>query len=97
MPDAVPIAGCRACRVSRVVRLACRVSRRGLRRFTAVQLGAVGGLYALKESTFGILFPLLIATLHPLRLLLGRSNLVSEEELQVLDPCAGAVSCAVEP
>ncbi|MBT6276420.1 MAG: hypothetical protein HOI95_20080 [Chromatiales bacterium] len=41
-------------------------------RFTGVQLFCLAALWALKTSFLGILFPILIALLVPLRALLGR-------------------------
>lgn len=52
--------------------------------FTAVQVAALTLLWVLKSSAIGILFPLLIALLAPLRLLLAR--FYSPAELAALDP-----------
>lgn len=51
--------------------------------FTAIQAAALAALWALKTSAIGILFPVLIALLVPLRLLLKR--FYTPEELAVLD------------
>lgn len=51
--------------------------------FTAIQAGALAALWALKTSAIGILFPVLIALLVPLRLLLNR--FYTPQELAVLD------------
>ncbi|MEZ6185377.1 MAG: sodium bicarbonate transporter family protein [Planctomycetota bacterium] len=51
--------------------------------FTAVQAGALVALWILKTSKVGILFPVLIALLVPLRILLGR--FYSDAELHALD------------
>jgi len=66
--------------------LACKVSRASLAKVTAVQCGCLVALYVIKESVVGILFPLLIAVLHPIRQVLGASGMVSDVELHVLDP-----------
>ena len=49
-----------------------RVPRSVIHRFTAIQLGALAALWLLKTSVVGILFPILIAGLVPLRLSLSR-------------------------
>jgi hypothetical protein len=61
-----------------------RVRHRKIHVFTAVQILALGALWLLKASALGLLFPILIALLVPLRLLLGR--FYSPRELAVLDP-----------
>lgn len=60
-----------------------RVPHRKIHLFTAVQVGALGALWVLKASPAGILFPVLIALLVPLRLGLGR--FFSADELRALD------------
>jgi hypothetical protein len=54
-----------------------------LHAFTAVQVAALAGLWLLKTSPAGILFPVLIALLVPLRLSLGR--FFTPAELAALD------------
>lgn len=51
--------------------------------FTAIQVGALALLWILKSSTLGILFPVLIALLVPLRLILAKK--FSRQELAALD------------
>ncbi len=51
--------------------------------FTLVQLVSLVVLWVLKSSSLGILFPLLIALLVPLRLMLGRW--IAPEHLELLD------------
>ena len=41
--------------------------------------------YAMKSSRAGVLFPVLIAALVPVRLLMERTGLLSKQELIVLD------------
>jgi hypothetical protein len=61
-----------------------RVDVKLIHMFTLVQVLALGALWLLKSSALGILFPVLIALLVPLRLSLRRWY--SEEELAALDP-----------
>jgi hypothetical protein len=60
-----------------------KVPRRTISAFTLVQLVALAALWILKSSKLGILFPLLIALLVPLRSLIGR--FFSREHLAALD------------
>lgn len=59
------------------------VQHRRIHLFTLVQTIALAALWVLKASAIGILFPVLIALLVPLRLLLGR--FFTKEELHALD------------
>ncbi len=47
--------------------IARAVPRRSMRTYTAVQLGCLAALYGVKSSSIGILFPVLIALLVPVR------------------------------
>jgi hypothetical protein len=60
-----------------------RVPMKVVRSFTVIQVGALGLLWVLKSSALGILFPLLIAMLVPLRQLLSRY--FDDEHLTALD------------
>lgn len=60
-----------------------RVPLKTIHLFTLVQLGALVVLWALKSSPLGILFPLLIALLVPLRLQLDKW--ISRDHLEALD------------
>ena len=51
--------------------------------FTLIQIGALATLWVLKSSSLGILFPLLIALLVPLRQWLSKH--FEEEHLTALD------------
>lgn len=51
--------------------------------FTSIQAGSLAALWVLKTSAIGILFPVLIAGLVPLRL--GMKRWFTEEELEALD------------
>ncbi len=61
-----------------------RVARGRIHAFTAVQVGGLAALWVLKASRLGILFPVLIAALVPLRLSLARWY--TPQELDALDP-----------
>lgn len=60
-----------------------RVPMKVVRTFTVIQIAALGMLWVLKSSALGILFPLLIAMLVPLRQILSRY--IDEEHLTALD------------
>ncbi|MCK5941294.1 MAG: HCO3- transporter [Planctomycetes bacterium] len=64
------------------------VKHRRIHLFTLVQAAALAALWVLKASAIGILFPVLIALLVPLRLLLGRW--FTRDELAALDSEEGA-------
>lgn len=65
-----------------------RVRHAKIHIFTAVQVAALAALWALKSSPAGILFPVLIGLLVPLRLSLGR--VFTPAELAALDAEASA-------
>jgi hypothetical protein len=60
-----------------------RVPMKVVKTFTVIQIAALGMLGVLKSSALGILFPLLIAMLVPLRQILSRY--IDEEHLTALD------------
>lgn len=60
-----------------------RVPMGVIHRFTLIQLLCLGGLWAVKVSRLGIVFPVFIAALVPLRIWMGR--FFTEEELESLD------------
>lgn len=60
-----------------------RVPRRTIHIFTIIQMACFAVLWVVKESPLGILFPLFIALLVPVRLLLGRY--FAPEHLAALD------------
>ncbi len=60
-----------------------RVPRRAIHAFTFVQAICLAVLWIVKSSALGILFPLFIAALVPIRLALGR--VFSPEQLAALD------------
>lgn len=60
-----------------------RVPRKAIHAFTAIQLAALGGLWILKSSALGLLFPVFIALLVPLRFMLRKG--FRDEDLLLLD------------
>ncbi|CAM9957605.1 unnamed protein product, partial [Hapterophycus canaliculatus] len=53
--------------------------------FTLIQLACLGSMMWVKGSSIGVLFPVLIALLAPLRLLLVKTPLFSESDMAMLD------------
>eukprot|EP00612_Vaucheria_litorea_P005537 CAMPEP_0171461878 /NCGR_PEP_ID=MMETSP0945-20130129/6142_1 /TAXON_ID=109269 /ORGANISM="Vaucheria litorea, Strain CCMP2940" /LENGTH=486 /DNA_ID=CAMNT_0011988297 /DNA_START=310 /DNA_END=1770 /DNA_ORIENTATION=+ len=53
--------------------------------FTGIQIAALTAMVAVKNSSIGVLFPVIIALLAPLRIILEKVGLFSKEELEVLD------------
>lgn len=53
--------------------------------FTIVQLLCLGGMWGLKNSQIGILFPLLIAALAPIRFAIEKLGWFSKDHLDILD------------
>lgn len=53
--------------------------------FTAIQIACLGGMVYVKESPFGVLFPVVIALLAPLRFALEKTGVVKKEYMDVLD------------
>lgn len=53
--------------------------------FTLIQLACLGSMMWVKGSPIGVLFPVLIAVLAPLRLLLVKMNLFSNDDMVLLD------------
>lgn len=60
-----------------------RVPRKVMHGFTVIQALCLGVLWAVKASAFGILFPLFIAVLVPIRF--GLAKFISAEHLELLD------------
>jgi hypothetical protein len=60
-----------------------RVPHSVIHLFTAFQAACLAVLWIVKVSALGILFPLFIAMLVPMRMLAGR--FIKEEHLQALD------------
>ena len=53
--------------------------------FTAVQVACLGIMFGVKNSSFGVLFPVVIAMLAPLRFALEKTGLIKKEYMDVLD------------
>lgn len=53
--------------------------------FTAIQLACLGGMFWVKESRIGVLFPVIIALLAPLRYGLERWKIIPTKYMNVLD------------
>ena len=60
-----------------------RVPRGTIHKFTAIQVGCLVVLGIVEETPLGILFPLFLALLVPVRLFIGR--FFTEEQLEALD------------
>lgn len=53
--------------------------------FTFVQIACLAAMFYVKESSFGVLFPIVIALMAPLRFALERSGLIKKEYIEILD------------
>jgi hypothetical protein len=53
--------------------------------FTAIQMACLGAMVYVKESPIGVLFPVVIAMLAPLRVYLEKSGVVKKEYMDILD------------
>lgn len=53
--------------------------------FTAIQIACLGAMVYVKESPIGVLFPVVIALLAPLRFALEKTGVVEKEYMDVLD------------
>jgi hypothetical protein len=53
--------------------------------FTAIQMACLGAMVYVKESPIGVLFPVVIAMLAPLRLYLEKSGVIKKEYMDILD------------
>ncbi len=53
--------------------------------FTSIQLGLLGAMWAVKGTSWGVFFPVLIGLLAPVRIALARLRLFSKRELAALD------------
>mmetsp|Transcript_7324 Transcript_7324/g.9776 ORF Transcript_7324/g.9776 Transcript_7324/m.9776 type:complete len:605 (-) Transcript_7324:103-1917(-) len=54
-------------------------------KFTAIQMASLAAMYGMKSTPLGVLFPVLIALLAPIRFSLEKFKLFTKEELAVLD------------
>jgi hypothetical protein len=62
-----------------------KVPNKIVRLFTLIQLACLGAMFYVKESSFGVLFPIIIAMLAPLKISLEKSGIVKKEYMEVLD------------
>lgn len=53
--------------------------------FTMVQVACLGAMFYVKSSSFGVLFPIIIAMLAPLRFFLEKIGIVKKEYMDILD------------
>merc|ERR1712032_362286 len=53
--------------------------------FTAIQIACLGAMVYVKESPFGVLFPVVIALLAPLRFALEKIGVIKKEYMDILD------------
>jgi hypothetical protein len=53
--------------------------------FTIIQLACLSAMLWVKESKYGVLFPVVIAMLAPLRFALERTDIIKKEYMEVLD------------
>jgi HCO3- transporter family len=53
--------------------------------FTLVQVVCLGAMFWVKESPIGVLFPVIIALLAPLRFAMERSGMIKTEYMDILD------------
>lgn len=61
------------------------IPKRVVNGFTFLQVGCLASMYLIKNSRLGVLFPVVIAMLAPLRFSLEKLGLVSKEEMDLLD------------
>ena len=61
------------------------VPQRVTRLFTFIQLGCLGAMFWVKESPVGVLFPVVIAMLAPLRFGLERTGVIEKKYMDILD------------
>jgi len=59
--------------------------RRTVRKYTSLQMACLAALWLLKGSPVGVLFPVMIALLPPIRHAIERAGSFTKEELAVLD------------
>jgi len=53
--------------------------------FTAIQIACLGAMVYVKESPIGVLFPVVIALLAPLRFALEKTGMIKKEDMDILD------------
>lgn len=61
------------------------VSQKVVNRVTALQVACLATMFYVKESPYGVLFPVIIAMLAPLRFVLEKTGFVDKEYIEILD------------
>jgi HCO3- transporter family len=61
------------------------VPRRVTNLFTVIQVGLLAAMFGLKESSIGVLFPVVIALLAPIRFGLEKAGIIKAEYMELLD------------
>ena len=61
------------------------VPQKVVNRFTAIQVACLAAMFYVKESPYGVLFPILIAMLAPLRFMLENTGLIEKKYVEILD------------
>jgi len=61
------------------------VPRKTTTLFTAIQIACLAAMVYVKESPIGVLFPVVIALLAPLRFALEKTGIISKENIDILD------------
>ena len=56
-----------------------------VRTYTLIQIVCLAAMFYIKESKVGVLFPVVIAMLAPIRFALERRQVISEEDMAILD------------
>jgi len=62
-----------------------KVPNKTVNLFTAIQVACLAAMFWVKESPVGVLFPIVIAMLAPLRFGLTKMGIISEEDMDILD------------
>lgn len=62
-----------------------KVPKKVINLFTAIQVVCLGAMFYVKESPIGVLFPVVIALLAPLRFGVERAGIIEKKYMDVLD------------
>lgn len=54
-------------------------------RFTAMQVACLAAMFYVKESPYGVLFPIVIAMMAPLRFAIEKTGFIDKKYVDVLD------------
>lgn len=66
-------------------RWADSVPTKVVNRFTALQVACLAAMFYVKESPYGVLFPVVIAMLAPLRFLIEKTGFINKKYVEILD------------